>query len=274
VAVFDLVEGKSVFRGWEGRLFRPVALDPEGKTLAAGALGGSGVWVRDLASGTEERLPVGNASVRALAYTSDGRRLVAGLAPWDGRGPSLLVWDRPGVKPRSLTSPGPATGNVWSLAIAPDNTTAVSAAQDGRIIVWDLASGSVVHEFPSLEVRNVSPSVAIAPDGKTLAVGHDYLVRFYRWGTWEPTGEKIPLPDGDTVWGLAYVRDGRWLATVGRSLVCWEVETGEKVRHLDIRQATVRGIAPSHGQLAALGGNRDHNGLVHVLDLRQLDEGR
>jgi WD40 repeat protein len=84
------------------------------------------------------------------------------------------------------------TGEVFSVAVTPDGTRAVSGSSDGSVRVWDLATGRELAVLTG-HTRQVF-SVAVTPD-KTLAVsgGEDGSVRIWHL----PTGTEIARWTGD-----------------------------------------------------------------------------
>src|ERR1700691_4224548 len=83
---------------------------------------------------------------------------------------------------------------ILSLDVAPGSDLAVAAMSDGRVRVWHLDTGELVHEFgftePETDQRQkdegeVEPiRVRFAPDGKTLGVSYLSRVHLYNVGVW------------------------------------------------------------------------------------------
>ena len=70
------------------------------------------------------------------------------------------------------------SGEVLSVAIAPDGKTALSGSDDKTLRLWDLASGREIRKFEGHSgwVR----SVAFSPDGKTALSGSaDHTMRLW-----------------------------------------------------------------------------------------------
>src|SRR5262249_41832616 len=100
-------------------------------------------------------------------------------------------------------------GTINALLVSRDGKTLVTHTYYGSrtVCVWDLATGKLLHQLPGHYEEN--RAVALSPDGKTLAVGHDALIRFYDL----PSGQqynklKAPL---DEVQGLVFAPDGKSL---------------------------------------------------------------
>jgi WD40 repeat protein len=174
----DIWEGSSGhhLRGFPLRDFQPdvVAFHPSGATVAvAGRSGHAPIRIVNLERG-EEVLTVGRGEwVRCMAFSPDGRSLVAG----DFRQP-VRVWEM-------------ATGEeIFSLDTdAQTIVNAVAVSPDGRIIaaggdaswhesgqrsasiiqLWDLATGEKIHSFQGHE--SATYSLAFSPDGSRLASG-------------------------------------------------------------------------------------------------------
>ncbi|HEY1377736.1 MAG TPA: hypothetical protein VGF55_13135 [Gemmataceae bacterium] len=160
---------------------RDAALSPDGRTLAAAVRGdvvlwsladlpeipspksqapkragwdlGFGVWdflrrpARVVVPPLAPRLvlPAGAERIDAIAFTPDGRRLVAGSAVG-----AVRVWDVPDLAPASGDASAPrepplpraafdwGLGPVTAVAVAADGLTAAAGGAGGRVVVWDL----------------------------------------------------------------------------------------------------------------------------------------
>jgi WD40 repeat protein len=83
---------------------------------------------------------------------------------------------------------------ILSLDVAPESDLAVAALSNGRVRVWHIDTGEVVHEFgftePETQPRQkdegeVEPiRVRFAPDEKTLAVSYLNRIYLYQVGIW------------------------------------------------------------------------------------------
>src|SRR5262249_29219898 len=98
----------------------------------------------------------GPKSVRALAFSPDGKALAAGGEDGEVR---LLDW--PTGKERRRFANLPV--GVESLAFAPDGAT-LAAATLGSLRLWDVRTGNVLWKNEANTSR-----VVFSPDGKTLA---------------------------------------------------------------------------------------------------------
>src|SRR5439155_5160624 len=85
-------------------------------------------------------LPAGAERIDALAFTPDGRRLLAGSAVG-----AVRVWDVPELPPAAAdVKPVPravydwGVGPVTAVAVAADGLTAAAGGATGRVVVWDL----------------------------------------------------------------------------------------------------------------------------------------
>ncbi|MEV2213183.1 helix-turn-helix domain-containing protein [Streptomyces sp. NPDC050997] len=161
---------------------RAVAFSPDGRTLAMG--GGSdksgddqsfrSVVLWDTRTGEErDRLrhhPT--RSVRALAFTPDGRKLVGGS--FDG---TVRVWD---VRTDRLVEKyGTHGDSVMDVTLGRDGTL-VSGSQDNTAQVRDLSRPDAV---PLALTGHAGPvnAVALSPDGSTVVTGgEDRALRVWR----------------------------------------------------------------------------------------------
>ncbi len=143
-------------------------------------------------------------------------------------------------------------------ALSRDGKTLVSSHND-RLLVWDLASGTITRRIdcPANESSGKSGGVAISPDGRTVAAERDdYVVHL-----WDlTTGEPLFAEDAahDTTIAATISPDGRLAATgddAGNVRV-WDPARGTLVHRLEMgRRGRVWSLhfAPDGRALAASG---------------------
>src|SRR5262249_54097256 len=165
VRLWDLISGKEVgvFRGHQDGV-TSVAFSQDGKRLFSGSADKTArVW--EVASGREVlRLEGHGAAVTSVAFGPDGRSLASAsedtrVRVWDAETGQLAVE----YKGHSLA--------VRGIAFHPDGKHAVSVARDrkqGEARLWSVVTGETIL-VP--QGKKVLTSVAVSPDGKTIAVG-------------------------------------------------------------------------------------------------------
>jgi serine/threonine protein kinase len=189
--------------------------------------------------------------VESIAFSPDGRRLIAGGG--GERSGSVILWDLAG---RQIVRrfPGHAAF-VHEVAFSPDGRLVASAGADEAVIVWQADTGERLQTYRGH--GGWVGSVAFSPDGGLIAsAGEDQVVRL-----WSPlTGEERRTLRGHS-WVVRRVRfspDGRRLASASwdGTVALWDVSTGERLRQLAGHQSQVAGIAfsPDGRLLASAGG--------------------
>lgn len=225
---FDVIP-EGVLAG-HGGLILAVAFDAEGDHLAsAGQDGSIRVWVGNTGSFSVAQLKLGSGSgagiVTTLAISPDGNLVAGG----DNLG-NISVWTGPNEKsipkghnaePRiqnSTTNWKAHNGPIQSLIFVPvgDRLTLVSSGKEGVLKQWDVGSGKIIGKEMTGGATAIV-SIALSPDGKTLAAGsYDGAVRL-----WDATTEtfiaKVDPPDPAntpdyTLSAVGFTRDGKYLA--------------------------------------------------------------
>jgi WD40 repeat protein len=204
------------------------AIAPDGRTLALGMLDGTARLV-DLATGegrrslmvNPEKPNVGFGGVSAVAFSRDGKHLIAG-APDN----ALRVWEwATGREVRALRG-----HHSWveAVAVSADGRRLASGGQDGLIRLWDAATGADV--CPQDGHRFGIWGVAVAPDGKNAATrSSDGTLRVWETASGRQV-RRIDL-DGPASGAVAFTPDGRALAAVGGDRFrLWDAATGKAVR--------------------------------------------
>ncbi len=174
VRLWDVQSGRELdsFREKTGDVYC-MALGPDGRRALCGSRGGA-VVLWDLDAGRELYRHQGHTgSVWGVAYSPDGRH--AAFA--DDQGYVRLL-DLTGKEPGLRPLPKWHAWRACSVGFAPDATTLVSSGFDGRIVLWDVATGEKRREW---QLPGVVLSVAFAPDGRHLAaanaLGTVYILR-------------------------------------------------------------------------------------------------
>jgi WD40 repeat protein len=161
------------------------------------------------------------AEVTALAFTPDGKRLIAGSLDR-----SLSLWDLTdaGAKPTVLEKHGDA---VWSLSISPDSRWMASGAGDRRVMFWPF--GGKIPQARTLKAhKSVVTALAASADGKWLAsAGADHLLV-----VWDAERGKVSSahPTDVTVNALQFEPDGKTLllACEDGTLRRWKISSRDE----------------------------------------------
>jgi WD40 repeat protein len=146
--------------------------------------------------------------------------------------------------------------NVYAIhAFSPDSHYVAESlpgknTHDPRIRIVELASGKQVSAFG----KHAAFSIAISPDGTTLASGHWNLVTL--WNMF--TGERLATLRGldRYVKSLSFSRDGKFLAagTDFGGLQIWEISHRTRIQSLNLEGLDVSQPAfSSDGRLVAVG---------------------
>jgi serine/threonine-protein kinase len=153
-----------------------VAYSPDGgRILASATRGGVRVWNAATREVFVQRALPGEPGGPPIVSAFVGReRIVLG-----GGSGSLAVWDLADGSFRDVgrhdSGANPADGNapasVTAVAGFDDGRRAVSAGEDGRVRIWDLAASRELDRIDLRSSEDVATALAVAHDGRTLAVG-------------------------------------------------------------------------------------------------------
>jgi WD40 repeat protein len=243
IALWDVATGKhnGLLQHTPPRGVARLVLAPDGKMIAAAESwkegdGGAyqrGVTLWDVASG-KPHVSLADETTNALAFSPDGKvltRSVYGIK--DNQITAIEIRRRDLAKEQDLPPlPNTVSKNpVNCLAFSADGLTLAGADFEGTIILWDMASATVRTTLKQEDLRRVS-SLAISPDGKTLAAGvgdrpgHDHEPGLIV--LWDAASGKRRLTlTGHTnaVLSVAFSPDGKLLASGSsdRSVRLWDM---------------------------------------------------
>ena len=107
---------------------------------------------------------------------------------------NIQIWDLTATARPLFTLPTSFTGAVTQAQFSPNGALLASAHYDGRINLWDVATGTLIRRF---QTESVVDCLAFSPDGSLLVTGssfEDSLVRIWQ----VDTGALLRLLEGHT----------------------------------------------------------------------------
>ena len=225
VSIWDLSAKKEVYHFLPDASGTIVAFSPVGTLLAYASSSDTGIRLFDVATGRTVGELKSNESCGALAFSRDGHELVTASSN------EISLWSVPsGGKLGSYPIHGLLIPAVCTrFSVTPDLTHAAFASMDGSVHVIDLRTGALVWTVaPAKGVFGFFTTVAISPDGSTLAIGHAAdggQIRLWDVATHRTIGatkEKIDLADE-----LVFSGDGKRLisASTDQTIRVWNVAT-------------------------------------------------
>ena len=263
----------------EGQVFS-IAFSPDGRTLAAGyghagyEAGVSHVRLWDVDTGEDLGKLPGitdlpgfisndgvNEAVGALAFSPDGRYVVAGFGthfvlPTQRTSVPIKVFD---VTTRRLVRVLEGhVGHCVSLEFSGNGELLASGSYDGTARIWSTHTWKALHVLNNPDPLNGEghrriADVAFSPDGRLLALGS-------REGSvilWDYAADTHQLLSGHStaVHAVAFSPDGRTLASgsADRTLRLWNVETRRQILRLNSDNVWSTTFSPDGRQLLVTG---------------------
>ncbi len=220
-----------VFEGGVGQL-RTVAVSSDGQYVASGGDDGTIlIWSLDTYE-LAYRLPPQDRIVYSVAFSPDGRTLLAGYEGAANEPNPVVLWDVESERViRQFGGTSVTEGHairVWNVAFSPDGHLMVSTDASGQIILWDVETGSEIDRFEGHS--GVVYSAVFSPDGQFIvSASEDKTVRL--WDV--TTREQIRRFDGHTldVNSAVFSPDGSTIlsASEDETVRLWDVESGAEI---------------------------------------------
>lgn len=204
-----------------------LSFSPDGRRIAVAAATGKAIHLIDIASKeVVQTLPHANI-VYAVAFSPDGKQIVGGGYDSEKNVYFARMWDSETGKELHRLPFG--NGGIRSIAYSSDGTTiAIGGDRYGgdplAVKLFDSSTGKERSKIPFPDGSSVK-SVAISPDGKTLAASGGSSTRLFDIAT----GKESLKIDHKTI-GLRFSPDGAVLAgAVAATIYRWDTSTGKSL---------------------------------------------
>ncbi len=210
--------------GREARVLR-IAFSPTEPILATGdELGRLELWNHE--TGILLRTVEVGGRLQGLAFSSDGRSLLAGAQP-GSNSDSLFVCDpRSGKILRAVSASGRGVG---AFAYSPHSQVIATASREATIRLWD----GRLQPFASIPTAGIPSALSFSADGRRLVAGtmgtNSVLV-------WELESEPVRIAtlEGHSgqVSGVAFAGSGDtiWSASVDSSVRVWDLTLAQQFK--------------------------------------------
>lgn len=272
-SIIDVASGSKV--GQIDGAYAPIAVSPDGKTVAAGLDHSTGtIGLFDLPSAHQRAILAGHRErVVRLAFSPDGTTLASGA---DDR--LVMLWD-PATGLRHNLFEGHAAG-VNAVAFSPDGKTLWSAGDDRAIFAWDLThENTLAHRLApngtdaaTLPFR--SAEIIIEPGGHYVAFPADdrSQMQILDVATGALSKPSSPGEDGNFE---VFSPDGAQYVTVDdETLRLWDRATGAMLAHTSASFYFVGhkvAFTPDGRQIVTLQSDADRVDSLIVLDATTLE---
>ncbi len=168
---------------------------------------------------------------------------------------NLFVFDNTGSQPVFIDSIKTGTPYAFSNEISPDDQLVAVGCSNGKLKVYRLNGGQLVHDI-NAHINWVS-SVAYAPNGdKMVTGGNDRLVKI-----WDSAGTLLHTCTGhaDEVKQVKVTSDNQFVlsASKDKTIKVWDLNTGALLRTITGHTASVNGIAISPDSKKVVSASQD-----------------
>jgi WD40 repeat protein len=233
-------------------LIYSVAISPDGKMMASGGEDKT-IKLWEVSSGKLLRNFMGHSErIKTIAFSPDGQLIASG-----DDDNTIRVWNiGTGKELYTLTGDSNSFGSVEFVGFSPNGETLISGVGGGTIKVWNINTGKEIRTMNQAVWESIGQismlsndsnfiaSMALSPDGQTVAFGSDKnTIKLWNINT----GQEIKTLTGhsDEIEAVAFSPDGKLLASGGRDQIIklWDISSGREVSNLTDHSDDIYSIA-------------------------------
>ncbi len=225
-----------------------LAISPNKQILVSGDQQGQAIiWnlrTGEIANTLTRSRPNLSNPITSVVISSNGQTLIT------GSNQGIELWD---LNTGRLVLTLPESAEANAIAISPDSRTLVSGHLDNTVKVWNLQNGNLVHTLQAGEPGFIVESLAISPDGQTIAGGTYRQIRL--WNLERGIRQRTIVAHCDLcyVYDLAFTPDGKAIASTSEDgTKFWNLADGTLLRTLD---GSAKSLAFSGDRTLILGGD-------------------
>jgi WD40 repeat protein len=216
-----------------------LTFSPDGKQLAATLMGTAVQWI-DVETGDVKGTFDKGAAARACAFSPDGKLVATGGYDQENGVYYARVWEiATGKEVRRFAIGSERNRPIGALAFSHDGKRLAGGSwQDGRLRLFEIATGKELNDFP--KIGEEIASVAFAPDGKTVAAAGDSIYLY------DPDTGKERVRIERKARGLTFSPDGSVLTgAVSGAIYRWDAASGRQLTPAAAQDSAVEQIVVS-----------------------------
>jgi RNA polymerase sigma factor (sigma-70 family) len=231
--------------GTNGRTDRPAAAQEPQDFTRKSELAADDGWH------LKRTIKVADAPILSLMFTPSGKHVLAtagGKDAWFGK---TAIWDVASGA-QTIRWSGGSDSRVWTFS--PDGRFLLATERAGKAVMREVGTGKEVWEL-ELKTPRGEYSLALSPDGKTLAVGERVGETFF----FRLAASDKPVAAGEfllrltepaaPVRSVAFSPDGTHLYTSqGDKIVIWDAATGKALRTIESGAAQTQPLVSPDGK--------------------------